>query len=197
MKKFTMGLVVGLLITMSISVYASGGLEKITAYINNDVKVEIDGEKFTSEFPILVYEGRTYLPLRTVGEDILDKVVDWDNDTQTVLITPKINDKDVIGVTDVELRVEETTYKGLDAITADDETYFSTKSYEDKFAPVRWGYDSETNEVFLADTEENTSEILEVFERLDNGDPNAVIIHEGSTYVNTKHYKEPSELRSN
>lgn len=189
MKKFVMGFIVGALIFIPISIFATSNIEKIEAYINNDVKIKIDGEPFVSEYPVLIYKGRTYLPLRPVGEDLMGKKVDWDNETQTVQMTSIINGEDVWPVNDVTQSIEETTYENLKAIVIDGETYFSLKDYDDKFNPVRWGYDKNSNEMFLAITTEGTSEIVEILNRFDRDEQGAVSIYKGSTYINTKYYQ--------
>jgi len=76
---------------------ASSTLEEISAYLNKGVKIKLNGLAWTPKdadgnviYPI-TYEGTTYLPVRAAGEAIGLKV-DWDNDTQTVLLGEKTKD---------------------------------------------------------------------------------------------------------
>ena len=48
-------------------------------------KVMVDGVEFISENPAMVINDRTYLPLRAMG-DCLGVFVDWDEETQTVIV---------------------------------------------------------------------------------------------------------------
>jgi hypothetical protein len=193
MKKFIMGFLVGAFIFVPASIFAASNIEKIEAYINNDVKIEIDGKPFVSEFPILVYEKRTYLPLRTVGEDIMGKSVDWDSETQTVLMTSIISEEDAWPVNDttqtIESNVEETTYEGLKALISDGAIYFDLVDYNNKSNNLKWGFDSETNIIYLAGHKEGSTEISEKFVEVDRDDPEAVFIYKGRTHISTKYYR--------
>lgn len=66
MKKFIVGLISGMVLTLSISTYA----EEIESYIGKIVEgqfpVIIDGQR--ADKPGLVIEGTTYLPIRSAGE---------------------------------------------------------------------------------------------------------------------------------
>lgn len=187
MKKFTMGLIIGIVLTLSTGVIATTGIEKITAYINSNVNITIDGEKFNSEYPTIVYDGRTYLPLRTIGEDVMGMEVGWDDVTKTVVMTSVIAEEDAWPMETVTQPVTETTYKGLKAITVDSETYFELRSYSNKFDPISWGYNRETNEVYLAKHIKGSTEIEEVLLTL-SGDE--IMIYKGASYLNIKHYQE-------
>ena len=48
-------------------------------------KVMVDGKEFVSDTSALVVEGRTYLPLRAMG-DALGVFVDWDAENQQVIV---------------------------------------------------------------------------------------------------------------
>ena len=70
MKKFIAGVVVGTLLSGTIAFAAT-----YTAYTAG-YKVLVNGKEFTSDPPPLVVEGRTYLPLRAMG-DALGVPVEW------------------------------------------------------------------------------------------------------------------------
>ena len=63
MRKFLCGFLAGAIIFGAIGGFA-------VTYVANtaDFKVMVNGEEFTSDPPALVVEGRTYLPLRAMGE---------------------------------------------------------------------------------------------------------------------------------
>lgn len=70
MKKFISGILTGILITSTIALAASYIAEPAS------FKVLVNGIEFNSDPPALVVEGRTYLPLRAIG-DALGVPVEW------------------------------------------------------------------------------------------------------------------------
>ena len=77
-----------------------------------DITILVNGEEFIAKDedgvvvqPIL-YNGTTYVPLRAI-EELNGKFVDWDGDTNTVLINdPIFSDEDVAGAKEtISLRV--------------------------------------------------------------------------------------------
>lgn len=70
---------------------ASTGIFKITAEINPNINYRLNGEKFVpkdmdgSEMDTIIYNGRSYVPLRAVA-DALDVPVDWDAVTSTIIL---------------------------------------------------------------------------------------------------------------
>lgn len=98
MKKFLSGFLVGAVIFSMLGVFA-------VTYVANpvDFKVLVNGEEFVSDPPALEVEGRTYLPLRAIG-DALGVPVNWNeelrqaevgeiNSTKVTENTIKTNDK--------------------------------------------------------------------------------------------------------
>lgn len=80
-------------------------LENISAYLNWGISFKINGQSWTAKdedgnklVPI-TYNGSTYLPVRAVAE-ALGTAVDWDNDTQTVLLGEK---QDTVHMNDVKI----------------------------------------------------------------------------------------------
>lgn len=74
MKKFIAGFLAGALIFSAIGVFA-------VTYVANpvDFKVFVNGKEFVSDPPALEVEGRTYLPLRAMGE-ALGVPVEWNEE---------------------------------------------------------------------------------------------------------------------
>jgi hypothetical protein len=88
MKKRIISLItaVVLLVSLTVSVTASGTLIEISAYQNHGINFKINGKEWTPEQPPITFDGRTYLPLRSVGE-ALGALITWDGTTQTVGIS--------------------------------------------------------------------------------------------------------------
>ena len=74
MKKFIFGFLVGALIFSMVGVFAA-------SYVANPVgfKVLVNGKEFISDPPALEVDGRTYLPLRAMG-DALGVPVVWNEE---------------------------------------------------------------------------------------------------------------------
>lgn len=80
MKRFLMGLLVGLCIGLPVSVMADSLVGK---KIETEVAVKLDGEYL--EVNAIGLEGRTYAPVRALAE-ALGKDVDWDG--EVIITTP-------------------------------------------------------------------------------------------------------------
>lgn len=74
MKKFVTGFIVGAIICSMLGAFA-------VSYVANPVnfKVLVNGEEFVSDPPALEVNGRTYLPLRAMGE-ALGVPVNWNQE---------------------------------------------------------------------------------------------------------------------
>jgi hypothetical protein len=90
MKKstFIAGLLVSSLIFSSAGVYAGSHLEKISAYLNKNIRFQINGKAWTSSQHPISYNGTTYLPVRAVAE-ALNSEIQWNSVTQTISIQSK------------------------------------------------------------------------------------------------------------
>ena len=84
-----LALTLALLCGITIGAGASNGLQEITAYLNSNITVKMDGEaqtflnaQGTRVYPI-TYQGTTYLPVRAVA-GLVGLDVNWDQATQTV-----------------------------------------------------------------------------------------------------------------
>lgn len=84
-------LMVTIIATFSMSVYADEAVAFIQAEINKSVTLQVDGLATTpvnvngEEVPILLYNGSSYLPVRSVA-GLAGFDVDWDGDTKTILL---------------------------------------------------------------------------------------------------------------
>lgn len=88
MKKLTIGIssfLAGALLMTGVSAFASNGLQKIAANINNTIFLKLNGEKVDTEYPIITYAGRTYVYLKEVG-NLVGASVEWNNDERSVEI---------------------------------------------------------------------------------------------------------------
>ena len=103
--------------------------KNISVQVRKDFTIVIDGKEETFKtsagkriYPLL-YDGSTYLPLRAIGQ-IMDKTVEWDNDTKTVTLTSDgftVTDADTFGnkkdkdtVTDADTFKDKGKEKGKD-----------------------------------------------------------------------------------
>lgn len=81
-------------LTGSAGVYASSTLESITASLNHSLNIEISGKAYKPTGPNgeslspIVYQGTTYLPVRSISE-ALNTDVNYDSSNNKILITPK------------------------------------------------------------------------------------------------------------
>ena len=82
-----------------------GKVKTVSVQVRKDFTIVIDGKEQTfqtssgKEIYPLLYDGSTYLPLRAIGQ-IMDKDVEWDNDTKTVTLTSEgftVTDADTFG----------------------------------------------------------------------------------------------------
>lgn len=86
MKKFVIGLITGIVLSVAITSAADSIWEKIDV-LRNDISVVVDGNKIKSDN--FLYNDTTYLPLRAISE-ALGKEVTYDEETNTANIqTPK------------------------------------------------------------------------------------------------------------
>lgn len=82
------GIALGIILTMSFQVFAASAIEKIEAYANKEMNFEFDGKAVAlpSEYEVIVYKDRSYVPARFVAEN-LGATVNWDNNTKKILFT--------------------------------------------------------------------------------------------------------------
>lgn len=132
MKKRNVALVTGLMaFSFTAGVLGQSAIVKITADYRTDISVIVDGKmvdlknsKNVTIYPIM-YDGTTYLPVRTIGEAV-GKKVSWDEETKTVTIGKPVStpDKSTDGLSDevkpylnrieaIRLEIEETEIPGV------------------------------------------------------------------------------------
>lgn len=103
MKKEVKGFIMGVVLTallMGTVVFADGVTRTIEVVLNS-VKLTVNGQKVAAD--TILYNGTTYVPLRTTAE-MLGKEVGWDSTTNTA----SINDKGVVSPPVVEKPVSNT-----------------------------------------------------------------------------------------
>lgn len=88
MRKFVLGFIIGMICMIPITAFGQTTYEKISAYFNPDIKVEVEGELLNLDLAPIVYDQRTYLPVRELIEKVMGYEVDWVQETTTVVITP-------------------------------------------------------------------------------------------------------------
>jgi hypothetical protein len=90
-KKWILMLAVVMLFAFTAGVVAAPDVQQITAKLANDVKITLNGNAWTpkdadgSTMVPISYKGRTYLPVRAIGEALGVKV-DWNSETRTVIL---------------------------------------------------------------------------------------------------------------
>ncbi len=89
--------------TFVLGVSAQPVISNIKAQLNSALNIELNGKKHSLKdtngsvlYPIS-YNGRTYLPLRSLGE-ALGVVVDYDNSTKTAIIGERKNETNLIKI---------------------------------------------------------------------------------------------------
>ncbi len=118
-----LGAAAGLLLSLGVQTYAQDALTSITAWLRNDYRIEYNGEEQTlpEGYDILVYQDRTYLPLRYVGE-LVGAEIEWNPETHTASIrreesadtpeTPDISDTiDTTGYGTLPQSIETLDYR--------------------------------------------------------------------------------------
>lgn len=101
MRKFVMGLIVGIAITAAGSAYADEGLQKIEAYLRPALPVTLDGTPLVMGSPPVMVDGSTYLKLRDVST-ITGLSVNWNESTQTV----ELNSNEVNNLSEITSSTE-------------------------------------------------------------------------------------------
>ena len=87
MKKFISGLVIGAVVTTSVTAFGAGVIKNINASynVNRLIVNGVDTGKGSTAF---ISNGTTYVPLRTVS-DALGSDIKWDPQTRDIYITTK------------------------------------------------------------------------------------------------------------
>lgn len=104
------GIALGLILSMSLQVFAAPAIEKIQAFVNNQFKFEFNGKlaELPDEYEVIVYKDRSYVPVRFITEN-LGATVDW-NDTEKLI---SINSPDVVAPKPTDSAIDNYNYKAL------------------------------------------------------------------------------------
>ncbi|AEI43129.1 hypothetical protein KNP414_04599 [Paenibacillus mucilaginosus KNP414] len=103
-------------------VYAGANLEEIKAYLNNDIKVKVNGQTVQlldeqgSVVTPITYDGSTYLPARAIAS-ALNVAVDYDAATNSVLFGEKVDGVPINAVQTLSRAIKDpglTKYKNKD-----------------------------------------------------------------------------------
>ena len=97
MKKKTFllfGMITGLIIGVAVPSFAEDAVKHVTAAVNETFQIEVDGEMadLPEGYELLVYQNRSYLPLRAVA-DMVGADITWQEDSRRILIQQKKNIK--------------------------------------------------------------------------------------------------------
>ncbi|WP_335582725.1 stalk domain-containing protein [Paenibacillus ihbetae] len=79
--------VLGMTLSGAAGVYAGANLQKITAYLNHSIGIQVDGKVYDSSKTMtpITYNNTTYLPVRAIAE-VLDVPVRYDAANRQVVI---------------------------------------------------------------------------------------------------------------
>lgn len=139
MKKYLSGFLTGIIITLTITTFASTVIKE--AYFNNDIKI-IDSEKgqVNTEIVTVIKDGETsgrnFVSVADLSK-ALDKQVLWDGSTKTI----KLSNMEVKTMTTTgnKIPVNEiqnayyTTYNGMEAIEYNNNIYVSRSDLNSKY----------------------------------------------------------------
>lgn len=113
-KSVIIGFCLILFLGISLGAQAESTIKEVKAYINKEIRLTLNGESWTPkdedeqvQSP-LIYNGYTYLPLRSIGA-VSGMSVDWDADTKTVAILAPNQDAAKDGRTG-EPKIDEVGY---------------------------------------------------------------------------------------
>lgn len=87
MRKYLIGFIIGVVITVPVTALSQTAVDNIQAYLNPNVKITVDGEPLELENTPIIYEQTTYLPLREISEKVMGMSVGWNQETSTVELT--------------------------------------------------------------------------------------------------------------
>lgn len=115
-KGFLIGSIATFFVTTNITLFASNPIKNtIDAYFNT-INIQVNGENLPTDN--ILYNGRTYVPLRSISE-MLDKEVSWEESTRTANIIDRV-DLDTLNslesiLNDLIILPEEGTYDAYEA----------------------------------------------------------------------------------
>ncbi len=147
-KRLVVLIAVAALLVFAAGAFAGSNIEAIQANLAHDFKFLVDGEDFVpmdgdAKLSPIVYNDRTYLPARALGE-ALGIEVGWNEDTRTVILGEQaepveeepIVDEDEDAVVEEE---EEEVVEEADLAIAPTAVDFSKAAPADIAVDVTWG----------------------------------------------------------
>ena len=140
----TTGLALGIVLTLSVQVFAAPAIEKIQAYVNNQFTFEFNGteKKLPEDYEVIVYKDRSYVPVRFVAENLGAKV-DWDDAKQKITITSEKANNNT--------PADPNASNGVNEDKAEYKALPQSKSTEDyKLTAVLYGKDSKGDRVYFS-----------------------------------------------
>lgn len=126
--------VVGMTLTGAAGVYAGTQMQKINAYLNHQISIQVDGKTYApvdgkgQPLAPISYNGTTYLPVRSLAE-VLKVPVNYDGDRQLVQIGSKTADNSKSNVVLTEVNY---TKAQLEEIV---KAFAKFESFETPYAP--------------------------------------------------------------
>lgn len=125
-KSRTILVLLALVLTLSVTVFAKQATETISVMYDN-IKILIDGVEYTAKdangnvIEPFIYNGTTYLPVHGIA-NAFDKNVDWEPQTSTVILGSKNYDwLDQIGYANYETSATHNTLTAWEAKQATDD----------------------------------------------------------------------------
>lgn len=157
MKNFRssfIGFILGVLIAIPVTALGASNA-KVEALLSPNIKVVIDSKRIQLENTPILVEGRTYLPLRELGEKVMGMDVDWDQETSTAILTSKKeNTLQNTDLTEDQLKNQETLRRAMADRRSDYFSYDSNLDVEDiKVLILRIESEIKLEKRFLADAE--------------------------------------------
>jgi hypothetical protein len=193
MKKFSIGLIIGLLLASSIITLAGG----------QPIKLIVNGTEVFSDVPPQIIDGRTMIPARPLAE-ALGATVEWDAENNAVVVTGGIQ----VGAKPIDLEsvnkninqpinnekennkgenvinnvVKISTFENMRSIEINGSTYFNCVDFNNMFYPdlyyLKYNQEFKTTSLIEMKSQKVISEIPK----------KDIQIHQGLTYIHSKYY---------
>ena len=170
----TAGLAVLLVFAMSASAFAATGTTKKLSAIFKNIQVLVGGQALQMETEPFIVNGRTYVPLRVIGE-ALGATVDWNGDTNAITVgssasEDELNQKDIqiaqlqVQVQDLQAQLDSDSSSSTDEDGTDDDT--DDDDIDDLEADLIDDYDSledvDIEDISLSGDEDDVTVAVEV-----------------------------------
>ncbi len=146
MKKFVFGLIAGFILATMTTAFA---MTQLSAYINPDIKININGESLKTEVVSVTETQKNYASVRDIAE-ALGATVTWNQKTKTIDIVSNKNKEsevDIVNTTTpkttntieydpeagLPVGAEWVDFKGCKAIKYNNKIYLSESDLKTKF----------------------------------------------------------------